>query len=231
MNFLRVAKMIGALAVASFASQTLSVFVKDPAELQNLQKNLETIKAEMGADNPQLDDLLTRANRIAEMNDRCSMISINDVLDEECGRFYSIDLPEFEDQYMELTGEIRLNAVKTGNTLAERTEQIQLCANALSGILVPKDRLLRLDGNVDLEPLDLAGAFDATYDFTLFYDVNRTKQQQNLMERWVDKCGEVVVRKAHDEFAPLFVDRISAINDSLANNNGNIKITRILIVK
>lgn len=224
MSFFKVAKIVSVLAMASFASQTVSVFVKDPSELQNLQRNLESLKLEMGAENPQLDNLLSRAKKIAEMNDRCSMISINDVLDEECGHFYSIDLPEFENQYMEVTGEVRLSTVKMGNSLAERTEQIQVCANALGGILVSKDRLLKLSGNVDLEPLDLEGAFDATYDFNLYYDEVLMNQQKSLLDRWVDKCGEVVVRKARDEFAPLFVDRINVINDSLEKSSANVKI-------
>lgn len=203
MNFLNIAKLMVILAAASFASQTTSIFVKDPAELENLQQNLENLKTELGESNPQVDDLLNRASKIAEMNNRCSMISINDVLDDECSHFYSVDLPEFEDMYMEVTGEVRLNSVKMGNTLAERTEQIQVCASALGGILVPRERLLKLDGKVDLEPLDLAGAFDATYDFTLYFDPSRLKQQKTLVERWMEKCGDVVIRKAGDEFAPL----------------------------
>ncbi|MCQ2106909.1 MAG: hypothetical protein MJZ26_14095 [Fibrobacter sp.] len=224
MNILRVVAFIGALAAFSIAGQTVSIFVKDPAELENLQQNLTNLKLELGAENPEIDALLQRATHIAEMNNRCSMISINDVLDEACGRFYSVDLPEFEAQYMELTGELSLNAVKVGNTLAERTEQIQVCATALGGILVSKDKLLKLDGGVDLEPLDLAGAFDATYDFTLYFDENLMNQQKRLMDRWVERCSEVVVRKAHDEFAPLFVDRINAVNDSLEKSNANVKI-------
>lgn len=224
MNILRVAAFIGALAAFSIASQTVSIFVKDPAELESLQQNLENIKTDLGESNPQIDELLTRASKIAEMNNRCSMISINDVLDEECGHFYSVDLPEFEAQYMELTGELSLNAVKVGNTLAERTEQIQVCANALGGILVSKEKMLRMDGEIALEPLNLEGAFDATYDFNLYFDAERMKVQQNLLERWVEKCSEVVVRQAHDEFAPLFVDRIKVINDSLEKNKANMKI-------
>jgi len=224
MNLFRIATFIGTLAIAALANPAVSIFVKDPAELESLQKKLESLKTELGETNPQVDNLLEQANKMAEMNNRCSMISINDVLDEECGHFYSVDLPKFEDQYMELTGEIRLNTVRMGNSLAERTEQITVCANALGGILVSKDRLLKLDGNVDLEPLDDDGSFDATYDFNLYFDSNRMNQQKSLMERWVEKCGEVVVRKAHDEFAPLFVKKIQNVNDSLAQNGSNAKI-------
>lgn len=224
MNLFKIAIIVGVLATLTFADPTVSIFVKDQQELQSLQQNLESIKTELGAGNPQVDSLLQRASKIAEMNSRCSMISINDVLDEECGHFYSVDLPEFEASYMELTGELRLNSVKMGSSLAERTEQIQVCASALGGILASKDKLLKLNGNVDLEPLDLVGAFDATYDFNLYFDENLMNQQKKLMDRWVEKCSEVVVRKAHDEFAPLFIDRINAVNDSLEKSNANIKI-------
>lgn len=224
MNIFRVVKIISATAIAALANPTVSIFVKDPSELENFQKNLENLKTDLGEGNPQIDEMLNRASRIAKMNNRCATISLNDVLDEECGHFYSVELPEFEMQYMELTGELRLNSVKMGSSLAERTEQIQVCANTLGSILVSKDKLLKLNGNVDLEPLDLAGAFDATYDFTLFFDSMRMDQQKKLMERWVDKCSDVVLRKAHDEFAPLFVDRINVINDSLAQSNANVKI-------
>ncbi len=224
MNIFRVVKIVGTMAIAAQANPTISIFVKDPSELENFQKNLEVLKTDLGEGNPQIEEMLNRANRIARMNDRCATISLNDVLDEECGHFYSVELPEFEIQYMELTGELRLNSVKMGSSLAERTEQIQVCANTLGGILVSKDKLLKLNGNVDLEPLDLAGAFDATYDFTLYFDSMRMDKQKSLMERWVEKCSDVVLRKAHDEFAPLFVDRIGVINDSLEKNNANIKI-------
>lgn len=224
MNFFKLVMLFSVLATFSVASQTASIFIKDPAEIQNLQKNLETLKTDLGESNPQIDALLNRASNIAKMNDRCSIISVNDLLDEECSHFYSVELPEFESEYMELTGELRLNSVKMGSTLAERAEQIQVCANALVGILVSKDKLLKLDGNVDLEPLDLTGAFDATYEFNLYFDGSRMSQQKSLMERWTDKCSEVVIRKAHDEFAPLFVDRINAINDSLEKSNANVKI-------
>ncbi|MCQ2097167.1 MAG: hypothetical protein MJY87_04385 [Fibrobacter sp.] len=224
MNTLKVAKIVGVMAAAALANPTVSIFVKDPSEMENFQKNLEVLRTDLGEGNPQIDEMLNRASKIAQMNDRCASISLNDVLDEDCGRFYSVELPEFEMQYMELTGELRLNTVKMGNSLAERTEQIQVCANTLGAILVSKDKLLKLNGNVDLEPLDLAGAFDATYDFTLYFDSMRMEQQKKLMDRWVEKCSDVVLRKAHDEFAPLFVDRISFINDSLTKNNANIKI-------
>lgn len=209
---------------AVVANPTASIFVKDASEFATIQKDLDELKAGLGQGNPKLDSLLSEANRIAKMNDQCSMISINDVLDESCSHFYAVELPAFETKYMELTGELRLGFLSAGNTLAERTEQIKVCASALGGILFAKDQLLNLSGNLDLEPLSQDGAFDATYDFNLYFDATRMEQQKNLMERWVDKCGDVVMRKAGDEFAPLFIKGVESINDSLKSVKSNVQI-------
>ncbi|MCQ2063899.1 MAG: hypothetical protein MJY99_11260 [Fibrobacter sp.] len=212
------------LTASVWAAPTASIFVKKAADFELIQKDLKSLQAGLGADNPELDSMLTAAGRIAQMNDRCAMVSINEVLDEECSRFYQVDLPEFETKYMDLTGEIRLGALKMGNTLAERTEQIRVCAGALGGILVPKVQMLKLKGNLDLEPLSYQGGFDATYDFKLYYDAGRMEQQQGMMERWLDRCGDVVVRKTGDEFAPLFMESVGMLNDSLKQVGANVKI-------
>lgn len=212
------------LVSAAFADMTASIFVKDASEFQTIQKDLESLKDGLGQNNPELEALWERANRIAKINDKCSMISINDVLDDECSHFYAVELPEFESKYMEVTGELRLGAMKMGSTLAERTEQIKACAAALGGILVSKEQLLKLNGSVDLEPLSFEGAFDATYNFNLYFDANRMQQQTKMMNRWLEKCGDIVLRKAGDEFAPLFLQSVKGINDSLRNNSANIQI-------
>lgn len=207
-----------------FADPTASIFVKDAAEFQNIQKDLEGLKQGLGQENAELNALWEEANKVAKMNDKCSMISINDVLDDECNHFYAVELPAFETKYMEVTGELRLGAMKMGNTLAERTEQIQTCASALGGILVSKEQLLKLNGTVDLEPLSLEGAFDATYNFNLYFDEDRVKSQQRIMERWLDKCGDIVMRKGGGEFAPLFIESVMKINDSLKTSPTNVRI-------
>lgn len=212
------------LALATFAEPTASIFVKDPAEFKKIQSELESIKVGMGDENPQVVELLKEAHEIAQMNDRCSMISINEVLDEECSRFYAEDLPAFETKYMELTGEFRLGSLKMGTSLAERTEQIKICAQALGGIIIPKMQLIKMNGNMFLEPLSFEGAFDATYDFNFYYDSERMGKQREMMERWTEKCGDIALRQAGDEFAPLFVQSIEMINDSLQNSKSNVRI-------
>lgn len=206
------------------ADPTASIFVKDASEFKNIQKDLEGLKAGFGQNSAVLDSLWDEAGRIAKMNDQCATISINDVLDEACSYFYAVELPTFETKYMEVTGELRLNSMKMGNTLAERTEQVKACANALGGILVSKEQLLKLNGSVDLEPLNFDGAFDATYNFDLYFDADRMKQQQNMMNRWLDKCGDIILRKSGGEFAPLFIESVKLINDSLKQTSANVRI-------
>lgn len=212
------------LAGAAFADPTVSIFVKDASEFQAIQADLQQLKAGIGSDNPELDSLISQANRIAKMNNRCGMVSINDVLDEECGHFYAVELPEFEARYMEITGELRLGVMTMANDLEQRTQQIDACTDALSRIVSSKEHLLKIEGGVDLEPLSHAGAFDASYNFKLRYDGRRMDQQKHFTELWLSKCGDIVLRKSGEEFAPLFVEAIGHMNDSLVNTKTNLKV-------
>ena len=208
----------------AFADPTVSIFVKDASEFQAIQTDLQQLKAGIGSDNPEVDSLISRANRIAKMNDRCSMVSINDVLDEECGHFYAVDLPEFEARYMEVTGELRLGMMTMANNLEQRTQQIDACTDAFSRIIASKENLLKIEGGVDLEPLSHAGGFDASYNFKLRYDERRMDQQKHFTELWLSKCGDIVLRKSGDEFAPLFVESLNHMNDSLLHTKTNLKV-------
>ena len=219
-----IAVVLACLAGMAFADPTVSIFVKDASEFQAIQADLQQLKAGIGSDNPELDSLITRANRIAKMNDRCSMVSINDVLDEECGHFYAVELPEFESRYMEVTGELRLGVVTMANDLEQRTQQIDACTDAFSRIIASKENLLKIEGGVDLEPLSHAGAFDASYNFKLRYDERRMDQQKHFTELWLSKCGDIVLRKSGDEFAPLFVQALDHMNDSLLHTKTNLKV-------
>lgn len=221
---LAVLLMCACLAGTAFADPTVSIFVKDASEFQAIQNDLQQLKAGIGSDNPEVDSLIDRANRIAKMNDRCSMVSINDVLDAECGRFYAVELPEFEARYMEVTGELRLGVVTMANDLEQRTQQIDACTDAFSKIVSSKENLLKIEGGVDLEPLSHAGAFDASYNFKLRYDERRMDQQKHFAELWLSKCGDIVLRKSGDEFAPLFVQALDHMNDSLLNTKTNLKV-------
>ena len=75
-----------------------------------------------------------------------------------------------------------------------------------------------------MEPLSHAGAFDASYNFKLTYDERRMDQQKRFTELWLSKCGDIVLRKSGDEFAPLFVQALGHMNDSLLQTKTNLKV-------
>ena len=204
-------------------SSTISVFVKNPEEIRALQEDLKNLHTMMGDSNPEVAALLKRANRVAEMNDRCASISLNDLLDTTCARFYEVELPAFENEYMEVTGEVRLGSMRMATTLEERTRQLASCSEALTSIIISREQLLRLRGNVYLEPINFNGDFDAEYIFSLSYDPARVEQQQRLANLWIEKCGPIVVRQSGSEFAPMFIATLKVKNDSLKKAGSNVK--------
>ena len=177
----------------------------------------------VGDSHPEVAALMKRANHIAEMNDRCASISLNDLLDTTCARFYEVELPAFENAYMEVTGEVRLGSMRMATTLEERTRQLASCSEALTSIVISREQLLRLRGNVYLEPINFEGDFDAEYIFTLSYDPARVEQQQRLANLWIEKCGPIVLRQSGTEFAPMFIATLKVKNDSLKKTNSNVK--------
>ena len=202
---------------------TVSVFVKSPEEIRALQDELQNLQTMAGDSNPEVAALLNKAHRIAEMNDRCSSISLNELLDTACARFYEVELPAFENEYMELTGEVRLGTMRMATTFDERIRQLASCSDALTSIVKSREQLLRLRGNVYLEPINYEGDFDAEYDFKLSYDSSRVNQQQRLANLWIQKCGSIVLRQSGREFAPMFVATLKVKNDSLKKVGSNVK--------
>ena len=205
-------------------ASTISVFVKNPEDIRALKDELKNLQTMVGDSNPEIAALLKKANRVAEMNDRCASISLNDLLDTTCARFYEVELPAFENEYMEVTGEVRLGSMRVATTLEERTRQLATCSEALTSIVISRDQLLRLRGNVYLEPLNYDGDFDAEYDFELSYDPSRVNQQLRLANLWIEKCGPIVLRQSGSEFAPMFVATLKVKNDSLKKLGSNVKI-------
>ena len=210
-------------AASDDKNTTISVFVKSPEEIQKLKDDLRSLQTMAGDSNPAVAALLKKANRIAEMNDRCASISLNDLLDTACGRFYEVELPAFENEYMELTGEVRLGSMRMATTLEERTRQLASCSEALTSIVVSRDQLLKLRGNVYLEPINFKGDFDAEYIFALTYDSAKVLQQQRLANLWIEKCAPIVVRQSGSEFAPMFIATLKVKNDSLKKAGSNVK--------
>lgn len=210
--------------IGSDSSATISVFIKSSEDIRALRDDLKNLQTMAGGSNAGVDSLLKRANYIAEMNDRCASVSINEVLDTTCGHFYEVELPAFENKYMELTGEIRLGSMHMATNLQERIHQLASCTDALTSIIVSRDQLLRLQGNMYLEPINFEGDFDAEFRFSLGYDPAKLNQQQRLANLWIEKCGGIILRQTGEEFAPMFIASLKAKNDSLRKSGSNVKL-------
>lgn len=202
--------------VAVSSSQSSSIFVQDPAIFRQRQAELEKLKQSVQGKNEGLDSLFAEASRIAEMNDRCAMISINDVMDEGCWAFYRVELPAFEEKYMKVTGEVRLGHMETARGLEDRKLQIEVCVDALFSFAQSKDQFLNLDGGVYLEPL--SNGFQANYDFTLQYEPIHRKHAFEIAQKWGESCREMAVRKDGKGFAPFFLERLDSLNADLTRN-------------
>mgnify|MGYP003293044015 CR=1 FL=1 len=208
-----------ALAIPAFSQENLqpqsgSIFVQDPALFHQRQSDLEKLKGNLENANEGLDSLLEDAARMAQMNDKCASISINEVMGDECWAFYQVELPAFEERYMRVTGEVRLGHMEMTRGLADRKLQIEACVDALHSFASSKDQYLNLQGNVFVEPL--SKGFQANYDFTLQYEPNHRKNAFAIAQKWGETCREMVVRQDGKGFAPYFIDRLNALNATLA---------------
>ena len=202
----------------SFAQNDAVVRNADFAAMRNELADLRKTHANQ----KQLDELWRQSQNIAEMNDRCGNISLTDVLDPECSKFYRDQLPQFEEDFMRVTGEIRLSVMSPNlSGYKQRVESLKACSQALSQFFLGSEQLIGLKMNRDLglEPLNNDGTeLEVSYDFTLSYDKRRLRTLKNLAEMWVSVCGDVVLNPETKELAPLFVNNLNAINDSIALN-------------
>ena len=205
-------------------AKTASIFVQDPAIFHQRQADLEKLKGSLENVNEGLDSLLASASHIAKMNDQCAAVSINDVMGEECWTFYQVELPAFEEKYMQVTGEVRLGHMETARGLEDRKLQINACVDALYSFAASKDQFLNLKGGVYLEPL--AKGFEAHYDFTLQYEPNHRKNALAIAQKWGETCREMVVRQDGEGFAPYFIERLERLNKDLAKN-GSLAVYKV----
>ena len=122
-----------AVAEQGGETKTASIFVQDPAIFHQRQADLEKLKGSLQNVNEGLDSLLADASHIAKMNDQCAAVSINDVMGDECWTFYQVELPAFEEKYMQVTGEVRLGHMETARGLEDRKLQINACVDMTTG--------------------------------------------------------------------------------------------------
>ena len=205
-----------ALAGETFADEIITIYNRDQADIDALQRDLEALKQNV-ASNPAIDSLLEQAGEIAQMNNRCSSIDLTQELDPACGHFYTVDLPEFEAKYLQITGEARLNAITVETEMNKREEQIHACTDALLSIAIPKEQLIILNGSFTAEPLP-GNKFDITYHYDMKWNKDLAENMMKRARRWVETCHQVVHRQGSTELAPLFTNRLDSINNVLSSS-------------
>lgn len=202
--------------------------VRNSADLVNMQNELANLK-KSNVNQQQLDELWKRSQRIAEMNDKCGTVSFTEAMDPECSKFYITELPQFEDDFMKVTGEIRLgNMSQSISKLKQRTENLNICTDALSQFLLNPEQMmtLKMKSELILEPLNRdATNIEVYYDFILSYDKRRMRTIKKLAEMWIAKCGEIVLDPKKNDLAPLFKNNIEELNHNVSNNGSTIDAT------
>lgn len=168
--------------------------------------------------------LMERANAIAEMNDKCGSIDLTQAIDESCQNFYTVTLPEFEKEYSQVTGDIRIGSLSLGSELKDRINNINACADALSAFYVPYSDLLKVDGKItDIVPLDETGRkFKVSYDFNLGYNRNTLSRLREMGASWREQCGKPIMDMTNRGYTDLFLSKLRSLNSRMEEAGRNV---------
>lgn len=185
---------------------------KDADSFRNMQKNLQELMRASGS-NERLNALWESASRISQMNDRCSSISLNDILDEECGHYYKVELPKFEKEFQRVSGEIRLNALSIQSDVSDQLKKLKACSEALDVFYVAEAQLrtIKVD-SLKTRPMDLSGkTYEVSYSFGLINDEDVLQSLSDMARKWANQCAGVVI-----ENYELFEDLVDQMNVDMA---------------
>ena len=154
--------------------------------------------------------LWEQASEIAELNDRCSEISLSEMLDDRCQRFYEVELPNFEASYTQLTGEVRMNSLRLGVAMDDKRAAIEACFEAFPLGDFNLSKVLDVNGDVIPEPLD-EGRTEVTYRFRVAWNQDRKEAFEEMVASWYNTCREHIMRSdGSGELAPLFMQRLES---------------------
>lgn len=218
--------LLGLMSLATGAETSLAanIFVQDPAYFHQRQDYLKKLQQELDSPNESLDSLLVEADRIAQMSDKCTVVSINDVMDETCWTFYKVELPAFEQHYAEITGEVRLGYIETVRNLEDRKLQIDACANSLVSFVFSKEENLNVEGGVALEPR--TNGIEANYDFTIQYQQDPREDVMKIAKVWGETCKDMVIRQDGAGFAPFLLEQLDRLNKEL-KDRGSLAVLKV----
>ena len=209
------------LASLTFA-QGISISLPSTESVNEKIEILRQIGKKSGMEEAQrerYDMLWEQANQVAKMNSRCASISLNDVLDQDCQHFYEVDLPKFDKEFFELTGDFRLNSVKAVQSLDDKKALISACVDALDPNSYNLSQMMRLSGEISPEPLD-DGLSMVKYKLAMDMDETNKGAIAEQFAKWYESCKPGIV--SQDEFAPYFLQKMSK---TTGGKNGNFTIS------
>ena len=222
------------LSAAGLSSANPTVFLPTVSkeEIQSKLDQLNQYKARTDLDletRQKLTNLWSEAQTIQELNDRCNEISLSEELDNECSSFYQVTLPKFENQYQQLTGEIRLNGTMLVKSITDKREAIETCYESLPLHNWTPERWLKMEGYATPEPL--SDGVEVTYSFSVGPDDNKKDTWNRQIEMWFRACDEVIFRTDNkNELAPLFIEKMNKNSEGkylefkLSSNKKNFDI-------
>ena len=201
---------IAMVCIASFAEESL--VWRDSHAFKSIKKDLSELRSRY-AGNSDLDRLWEESARIAAMNDQCSVISLEDALNEECGHFYKVELPEFEAAFQKVSGELRIASIEIQSDMRKQTNILKACAEALDVFYVSESQLEKFSGDdVKMKAVNFEGTdYTAVFNFKITPNAEILGSLANLMQTWEKKCRDAVA-----ENIELFAQGVDIQNNVMA---------------
>lgn len=162
-----------------------------------------------------LNALWEKATKLAKLNDMCAEISLNEELNTDCHHFYQIELPEFENEYLSVTGEIRLNGLQLSKNMNELRKTLIACYDALPLNSVEIQDLFAIEGDFIPQPLQKGTLVE--YKVSLIKNSGTQEVLEKNLNLWYQHCGEYIFSQTdQNTLAPLFLEKINeSSNQSL----------------
>ncbi|MCQ2054273.1 MAG: hypothetical protein MJY82_03160 [Fibrobacter sp.] len=200
------------------------VVAKPPRQIQFWLDELKSFVQVEKSVKPQIDELLADAKLIAEEADRCNAVPVNGTLDSGCVRLYVDAVPTLERGFLDVAGKALLDPISILPNVKPSDSLLNKCAEALTDVLLPREELLRLTGDVRLMPVNVRGDLEAQYKYTLAFNPELVDEQLRLANLWLAKCGEVVGDQSEGEFVPKFKESLKSRMDVLQKAGFSLEI-------
>ena len=204
--------MTALLASFSWADPQIVVSSVSADEVREHLRELDRLKSS-GLDEEskqQLTELWAEASEIAELNDRCGEISLTEELDYSCSHFYEVVLPEFESRYTQLTGEVRMNALRLSLSMNDKRQAIEACYEAIPFGDFNLSKIYDVSGDFIPEPLD-GGRVEVSFRVSLHANRERREAFENRVDAWYKACKSQILRSdGSGQLAPLFEQRLES---------------------